>query len=231
MLRNLATAILLSIITAISCFAEVNTYRIKIGDFTHLKVVNNINVVYRCNPDSAGYAVYDADRTFANAYIFSNNKGTLKIELATEHSGKDSLPTLTVYSEYLNSIESSSEKTVLIDTPLPCPLFKTKLIGNGKIIIDNLKATTAEIQLSTGNGTIVTNGNVNTAKIKTIGTGTIQADELIAKEVICTILGTGSIGCYPTELLQTKGIGTTKIYYKGNPIIKKSGGGNIIQLK
>ena len=219
------------IISAISCFADTNTYRIKIGDFTHLKVVNNINVIYRCNPDSTGYAVYDADRTFANAYIFSNNKGTLKIELATEHAGKEDLPTLTVYSDYLNSVESSSEKSVFIDTPSPCPLFKTKLIGNGKIIIDNLKANTAEIQLSTGNGTIVANGSVNTAKIKTIGTGTIQADELTAKEVICTILGTGSIGCHPTELLQSKGIGTTKIYYKGNPTIKKSGGGNIIQLK
>ena len=231
MFRNLATVILLSIISAISCFADTNTYSIKIGDFTHLKVVNDINVIYRCNPDSAGYAVYNADRTFANAYIFSNKKSTLKIEIATEHAGEDSLPTLTVYSDYLNSIESSSEKIVFIDTPSPCPLFKTKLIGNGKIIIENLNATTTEIQLSTGNGTIVVNGSVNTAKIKTIGTGTIQADELTAKEVICTILGTGSIGCHPTDLLQTKGLGTTKIYYKGNPTIKKSGGGNIIQLK
>ena len=230
--RYLIITFLLSIIYITSGFAETNTYRIKVGDFTHLKIVNNINVNYRCNPDSAGYAVFKTDDSFANAFIFSNNnKGVLKIETATEYAGKEDLPTVTVYSDYLNNIDSSSEKTVFIDTPTPCPIFKAKLIGNGKLIVNNLKTTTAEIQLSTGNGTIVANGNVDKAMIKTIGAGTIQADELKAKEVTCIILGTGSIGCHPIELLQTKGIGSTKIYYKGNPKIKKNGGGNIIQLK
>lgn len=232
MLKHLFSFLLLSVITISSCFADTNTYRIKIGDFTRLKVFNNAIVVYRSNPDSVGYAVYTADKEMANAFIFSNNnKGVLRVEVATNHTDKKNLPVVTVYSRFIDNIESSSTECVFIESPMPCPTVKIKLIGNGKLIVNNISSTTTDIQLSTGNGTIVATGMTDKATIKTIGTGIIQADELEAKDVACSILGSGNIGCFPTENLIIKGIGSTKIYYKGEPKIKKSGGGTLIQIR
>lgn len=232
MTKQFITVLLTVIMSVAACFADSKTYTLSVGDFTCLKALNNANVIYRSNPDSIGYAVFEAEHRYAKAYIFSNNKaGTLKIEVAPEFANDDTLPTVYVYSQFINKIESSSTSTVFIDTPTPCPLLKAKLIGNGRLIINNITATTAEINLSTGNGTIVANGTCSHLKIKTIGTGVIQADELIATDVDCTILGTGSIGCNPRTSLNVKGIGSTKIYYKGQPQIKKSGGGTLIPME
>ena len=233
MTKILTSLLLLILITSVSgnIQAQTNTYRINVGDFTSLKVYDNATVIYKSNPDSVGYAVYEAEHKFANAFIFSNNgKGTLKVQVVTEDVNLDNLPVVYVYSTYLNEVESSSAAATFIDSPAPCPLVKARLIGNGKLIINNINATTTELHLATGNGTIVANGNCKKTKIKTVGTGVIQADELESKEVHCSILGTGTIGCNPTELLKVKGIGSTKIYYKGSPEIKKNGGGKLIPI-
>ena len=63
-----------------------------------------------------------------------------------------------------------------------------------------------------------------------VGTGTIQADELKADRVNCKIMGGGNIGCWATESLDVRGIGSTRIYYKGKPKIKKVGGGKVLPL-
>lgn len=232
MLKHFITFVLLSVITVSSCFADTNTYRIKVGDFTRLKVFNNATVIYRSNPDSIGYAVYNAERDMADAFLFSNNsRGVLKVEVATEHTYDQNLPTIIVYSRFIDNIESSSSETVFIESPSPCPTIKIKLVGNGKLVVNNINSTTTEINLSTGNGTIVATGFTDNAKIKTVGTGIIQADKLEATDVNCSILGSGDIGCNPKESLSVKGIGSTKIYYKGEPKIKKSGGGHLIQIK
>lgn len=63
-----------------------------------------------------------------------------------------------------------------------------------------------------------------------VGTGTISADRLEADVVQCKILGSGSIGCWPLQKLNVRGIGSTKVYYKGDPQVKKSGGGKLYPL-
>lgn len=212
--------------------AEKHYYELNVGDFNKLKIQDNANVIYRCNPDSAGYAAFHAEPEFADAFIFSNNnKGTLKIQVNTDDLGQPGLPTLLVYSNFLSEIENSSEFTTMVETIAPCAKFKAKLIGNGKLVADNLNCTDIEAVISTGNGTIVLSGTTSSLSLKMVGTGVIQADNLMAKHVNCQKLGTGSIGCWATESLNVKGIGTTKVYYKGNPSeIKKSGGGQLIKL-
>ena len=60
------------------------------------------------------------------------------------------------------------------------------------------------------------------------GTGTIQADMLKATDVTCQYVGGGSISTYPLNNLTAKGIGSTRIHYRGNPKIKHRGGGKLI---
>lgn len=214
----------------ITAFAATQHYKLNVGQFDRLSVYDNVNVVYRCMPDSAGYVVFDGEDEFADAFIFTNNNGNLKIQVNTEDVGKDNLPVIYAYSDFITGVENSSQFSVRVDQMCPVPKFTAKLIGNGEIIAENLKCTEVTANLMTGNGRIIISGETKNAKLKMVGVGLIQADLLEAKNVKCKIMGSGTIGCYAIDNLDIRGIGTTKIYYKGNPEIKKVGGGKVYPL-
>ena len=110
------------------------------------------------------------------------------------------------------------------------PTFYAKLIGNGKIVANEVKANEVEANFVTGNGEIIIGGSCKLAKYKMVGAGTIQADEMKADAVQCKVMGAGNIGCWPVDKLDVRGIGSTKIYYKGSPEVKKVGGGKLFPL-
>lgn len=209
---------------------ELKDYKLEVGQFNKLKITDDVNVEYRCNPDSTGWIFYRGEEEFADAFIFSNDKGTLKIQVSTEDVDKPNLPTVYVYSDYLTEVENSSNYIIRVRKPAPMPAFKIVQIGNGKIEVSDVNATTVMMKLATGNGTIVVDGECKTAEFTMVGTGLIQADMLKSTDSNCKILGSGSIGCWATDKLEVFGIGTTKIYYKGEPAIKKKGGGKLFPL-
>lgn len=208
--------------------AATTTYAINVGEFSKLKVTNDIDVRYVCNPDSAGYAVFTAEDKYADAFLFSNKGGTLKISSNTDFSTNEFLPEVTVYSTYLISVENSSKKTLeIIDMPA-APELSFKQVGNGAIIAENLKATKIKAKIATGNGSITLLGECDEAVLEMVGTGRINADMLEALYVNCKVFGTGSIGCWPIEKLNVKGLASTTVYYKGVPAeIKKTGAAKI----
>ena len=222
--------LLLSLI-ALGAEAEVQDYKVEVGQFDKLKITDNVNVVYRCNADSTGFVQYRGEKEFADAFIITpKTDGTLKIQVSTEDVGHPDLPTLYVYSDFLTSVENSSSFSVLVENPAPCAEFKAVQMGNGTVAVENLKTNKLTASLNTGNGTVNVSGTALTAVLKMVGTGVISADRLKADDVQCKILGSGSIGCWPLVKLSVKGIGSTKIYYKGDPKIKKSGGGKLFPL-
>lgn len=221
---------LLSLISFI-VHAEVQDYKVEVGQFDKLKVLDNVNVVYRCNADSTGFVQYRGEKEFADAFIITpKSDGTLRIQVSTEDVGHPNLPTLYVYSDFLTSVENSSAFSVIVENPAPCAEFKATQIGNGSVAVEDLKTNKLVASLNTGNGTVNVSGTALAAVLKMVGTGIISADRLKADEVQCKILGSGSIGCWPVAILSVKGIGSTKIYYKGDPKIKKSGGGKLFPL-
>lgn len=209
---------------------DFNEYQLNIGQFDKLKVNDNVNVIYRCHPDSTGTAVFTATPEFADAFIFTNNGGHLKIQVNIEDVGKPGLPTLYVYSDFLTSVENSSDFSVTVDNPQPCPEFKITQIGNGSITVGEIKSNKVSAAVLAGNGIINVSGITQKAHFRMLAAGSILADRLKAGEVECKILGAGNIGCWPVDLLKVKGIGSTKIYYKGSPEVKKSGSSKIFQL-
>ena len=210
---------------------EVQDYKVQVGQFDKIKVLDNVNVVYRCLPDSSGYAQYRGAKEFADAFIITpKSDGTLRIQVSTEDVGHPDLPTLYVYSDFLTEVENSSSFSVLVENPAPCAEFKALQVGNGSIAVENLKTNKVSATLNTGNGSVNVSGTSVTAIYKMVGTGIISADRLEAEDVQCKILGSGSIGCWAVSKLTVKGIGSTKIYYKGDPKIKKSGGGKLYPL-
>lgn len=209
---------------------KITKYTNFCGTFDKVQVCDNVNVVYKCSTDSAGYVSFIGAKRFANAFIVSNSKGKLKIQVNTEDVNDPELPTLNIYSNFLNKIENSSEKRLEIINIAPCPQLTVRQIGNGTIAVNDIKSDKLTASIATGNGTIILTGSATEAKYVMVGTGLIQADLLRADVVNCRVVGSGSIGCWPDESLSVRGLGSTKVYYRGNPVIKKSPGLKIFSL-
>ena len=208
--------------------ADENTYHLKVGDFSELQVVDNINVVLRCNADSAGLAVFTTTPEVVKAIMFETNKGKLKIErnfdipLIPEH-----FPTVTVYSNFINSVGNYGDSTLVVERPAPGAQIKVTQQGNGTIRISGLKATQTNAKLETGKGLIVIEGATQNVKLSNVGTGTIDASGLTAQEGTVNILGTGTVECCISKELTVRGMGSGKIYLRGTPVIKQRSLGSI----
>ena len=196
-------------------------YEINVGECTSLKVVDGLNVDHKVSADSAGKVVFSAPRSMASAIIVSNKNGNLKLEIATEAVGTVNLPLITVYSSSLASVENSGDSTVRVLSVIEGPKFGAKVVGNGHLSVRDLRVTDARGTVQMGKGRLMLRGTCSYLHLKMLGTGTIEADELSAAQVSVSVNGTGAVGVWPGETLTVSGTGSTTIYYKGNPEIKK----------
>lgn len=225
MIAMLVTAVL-------PAMAEKNFYELRVGEFHTLQVLDNVNVEWRCCRDSLGFVRFYGEERFADAFILTNNgKGTLKVQVSTDDVNHPDLPTLYIYSSFLTEVKSTSGlKVVARDMPASAKI-KFILVGNGTIDAAGVESTRVEASVATGNGVISIQGQCGTASFTMVGTGQIRADELRSDDVNCTIMGTGAIFTWPLHTLKAKGIGSTKIYYRGEPAeMTKRGGGKFIPL-
>lgn len=228
-MKKILAIIVLLATAAVSARAEV--FELKAGPFDKLSVRGDFNVIYRNVPDSTGYVVYESDTNLDDKLKISIKKGKLTIKPANIDETFSQVPTFYVYSDFLVNVATEGKGTTVLDLTAAIPTFSAKQVGNGKIIINGLNTTTFKANIETGNGAIIARGKCNTANFKLTGTGVIQADGLAANEVNCTVLGTGTIGCHPLDVLDVRGIGTSKIFYYGSPTIKKVGAATLKQLE
>ncbi len=222
-MRKSAIILILSVFAALTANAlDVNRYEVKLNDFTELKVNDAVNVIYRSVPDSAGIAVFNCPPALASSIMFSPQGTKLSIQLATNNDvAQKSLPTVTVYSNFITKVENNGDSTVRVFSPKTGPKFKGRLVGNGRLIIRDLDANVVEGSIDTGNGTLVLSGRAPEVKLSNTGAGQLLADDLEAETIKCSLWGTGTVGCHARKLLTVTGAGTGTIYYLGTPEIKK----------
>lgn len=212
---------------------RVSEYEINAGNFDKIEVLDNINIVYLCNPDSTGFIRYTASDLVAESLVVEmKGKSTLKIRYAKYSPAKEltDFPTLYVYSDFLTQVKYESEGTMAILHPQPVPTFNVALIGNGSIVADGITATNVNANISTGCGTMTLSGKCTNAKYSMVGAGNIQADMLQANIVKCMVSGTGSVGVWALDKLTVNNAGSTKVFYKGDPQIKVTGKKNLTKL-
>lgn len=236
MTNRLLISVLLVVMTSLVSMAQEKLHVVKVGDFKRLSLVDNINVNYRCNPDSAGLAVFTSTQEIANDIIFRlSDSGRLTIQVEDETERNAQLPNMTVYSSSLEEAENAGDSTLRLSGLPMMPLFKVRLLDNGKIIARNLRASKLELHLLSGKGKIIASGKCDELALRLVGTGEIQADQVVATDVSCRIMGTGSIGCHVDGgILKVNGSGTGKVYYKGTPSkvsVKKLGTIKAIPMK
>lgn len=202
---------------------DVKSYEIKVGEFMELKVVNGIRVEYRASEDSCGYAVFRATSDMASVIMASVEKNCLTLQLSTDGVSARNIPTVTVYSRFLQIVENEGDSLVKVVNPNAVPVFKAKVVGNGQISVHGLTANSVDASLTTGNGTILITGSATQAKYSLVGTGSIQCADLKAYDVKCKLLGTGYVECWPTNKLSVIGASSGKVYYRGKvPEIKNN---------
>lgn len=213
----ISAIILLSL--PISITAQVTLHEFKVGNFSRLALIDDINVNYRCNEDSAGIAVVTCTQDLAERLIFSTNKSNrLSIQLYNDFSELSNLPTVTIYSSSLEEVENAGDSTLRISGLPPMKAFKVRNIDSGKVIVHGVRASQLELQILSGKGKIIADGTCDDLALRLIGTGEIQADKVRATNVSCRIMGTGNIGCHVDGGdLKVSGSGTGKVYYKGQP--------------
>ena len=218
MKRILISAILI-VAMALTMGAQVTRHEVKVGDFTRLVLLDDINVNYRCNADSAGLVVFDCSKEIADHLIFSlSDKGRLTIQVDDEYERQGNLPSLTLYSSTLDEAENAGDSILRIAKLPPLKAFKVRLTDNGKVIVRGVRASQLELQILSGKGKIIADGSCDDLSLRLVGTGEIQADKVTATNVSCRIMGTGSMGCnVQGGELKVSGSGTGKVYYKGKP--------------
>lgn len=219
MKRRIINSIVLLLTVSLACQAQVTRHEVKVGDFARLSLLDDINVNYRCNADSAGLAVFMCTQEIADHLMFTrNSSGRLSIQVDDAYERQGHLPTITLYSKSLDEIENSGDSTLRISGLPPMKAFKVLLIDNGKVIARGLRASKLELQILSGKGKIIAQGSCDDLALRLVGTGEIQADEVVATNVSCRIMGTGTIGCDVNGGdLKVSGSGTGKVYYKGTP--------------
>ena len=218
-MKKVLISLLLIVTMAVAASGQVTRPEVKVGNFTRLVVTDNVNVNYRCHADSAGLAVINCTQDIADHLIFSlNDKGRLSIQVEDEYERQGHLPTITVYSSSLGEAENAGDSTLRIAGLPAMKAFKVRNIDNGKVIARGVRASKLELQILSGKGKISADGSCDELAIRLVGTGEIQADNVLAGTVSCRIMGTGSIGCNVNGgELKVSGSGTGKVYYKGEP--------------
>ncbi len=223
MTHRIIIAALASLMALAATAEDAHDYDLKVNDFSEIKIIDDINVVYRCLPDSAGHATFRALPDQVASFIFQPNGSSLELRLAPEALSKaDGLPTVTIYSTYLTRAENDGLGRLLIDNVAPGPKLQLVVVGNGRITAKGIDHSAVDASIRTGKGEIILSGRADQAKLSSLGTGNIQADALEARQAKCRITGTGSIGVNAKEALSVSGIGTGTVYYLGQPEIKVS---------
>lgn len=219
------TLILAFTVTATSMAQSKQRYELKVNDFNELRVDNHIAVEYYCNPDSAGYAVFEATDQQAGWVLFDNNgRGKLSIQADSDFPANETMPRIKVFSSALTKVVNSGDSLVKVNNLPSGNNFKAILIGNGRLSVPQIEASKVEASIHSGNGQLTIEGRCTEAKLSLIGTGTILADRLEAVKIKATVVGTGQIGCNPTEAITVMGAGSGSVLYRQAPPTIKSRG-------
>ncbi len=222
-MKFLLCALLPAFIWTAASAQDIKHYELSVDEFHILEVIDDINVDYVYDALRAGKVEYETTEAYASAFTFSTDKnGKLTIELAERDNKLTDLPTIKVYSTFLTKAVNEGDSTVRVLSIAPGASFTANLIGDGRLVVRDLKVNTIDASILKGKGTLVAYGMANSASLSVTGSGQIQADELQCKNVRCSLTGTGQVFCFPTETLNVKGIGSVKVFYRGTPKIKKS---------
>ena len=129
-------------------------FTLPVGQFSKLSVDDNVNVIYMGADGTPSRVTYDGDQKYARAFIITHKGNKLRIQVETLFVDDPELPTLYVYSDFLENASLSAESTLTLKSVAPGSSLDLSVMGNGNIVADNVRATKVGASIKSGNGTI-----------------------------------------------------------------------------
>jgi Putative auto-transporter adhesin, head GIN domain len=109
----------------------------------------------------------------------------------------------------------TTRNPIRVDVVVPA-VHELTLSGSGTIDADGVDVDEFTIALS-GSGAVSASGRALHVDVKLNGSGDVQLQDLLARDVRATMSGTGRIAVHATESLDASVPGTGSIVYTGNP--------------
>lgn len=220
---SLVAACIVSTVSAQAKDSNVRSYEMDAGDFTELRVMGDVNVVYTAGEDSVGYVKYECTPAEASMISVGRAKnGRLEVHFVNENDVEVVTPIcVRVRSRFLTYAENDGDSTLTVQSLTPCPALKARIEGNGNLELRDISVNDLSCHIVAGNGVMTVSGTAPKAYFSVTGSGSVQALNLDAGDVKCLSAGAAKFYVAPTKLLTANGTGGN-VYYVGTPKIKKS---------
>lgn len=185
-----------------------------IADFNKVSILNGINVVYTQSESQAGkvriYAPEGKD-----VVSITSKDGLLSIRYGRGYKRDFGVIMVYVYSKELNQVNCLVGANFTTEGVVSGDKLKLKVLNKSQIRCKNIIYNEVVAKRGLGNGDILLAGKANSATYSIIGRGEIDADELVADDVTCKILGKGDIGCHVDKNISVRSWGKGAAYCKG----------------
>lgn len=192
-------------------------YSLNVQNFSSLTVIDGIAVDYIQRTDSAGWARFVCEPELASKIMFNNNRDKLTVRTASEDSPIVGMPRVTVYSSTLRNIENDGDSLLIVTLNEHVENLSVKQIGNGRIEVRGIDAENVNASVAAGCGTVDIEGTTGKLKLQNIGTGQLDAADMVATEAKCYLFGSGPIHCSPAEKLIVYGAGNGHVILHTSP--------------
>lgn len=195
------------------------TREFKVNDFSKVSLSEPFNVIYKVNPDSAGYIQVYGEENILDIISLKSEKGNLAIKMNGLRTPEFGVVLIRMYSSSLTEILNEGAATIEVQSPIEGAEIKFSVIGSGQIKAEHTTSGVLNLNIG-GGGDILVGGTTGMGDFSIQGNGEIRAAQLKAEEVKAVITGTGNIRCHADKSLKTFLTGNGKVAYTGNPELK-----------
>lgn len=208
------------------------TRAFQVNDFSKISVANQFNIIYKVNPDSAGYIRIYAEENIQDIVSLKSTKGTLSISLKNGvRIPEFGVILMHVYSSSLTEVDNVGAATFEVQSMIDEPEITFNVVGDGQIKAKQTHSGVLNINVS-GGGDVLVAGSTGMGDYSIQGSGEIRAADVAAEEVKAVITGSGKIKCHAEKELKTILTGNGKVEYTGTPALKTRtvGTGQVIAM-
>lgn len=181
------------------------------GDFTSLKVFDQISVQLKPGPESK----VEIKGSRASEVEVINKNGELKIKMPLQKLLQGEEIEATVYYQKLEIIEASEGSYVNSETPIKAVNFSlnAKEGSEIRVVLEVQKAT---VKIHSG-GKIRISGTTDNQEVNLTSGGILKAEKFISKQSTVSLRAGGDISVYATDFVDAKVSAGGDIYIHGSP--------------
>ena len=184
--------------------------------FQSIDVWGDIEVILK--QDSVQEVKVSTESDNLSQVITEVKNGVLKIH--TEDIFFDQTTKVYVSAASIQRVEAKGACSIKTESQLNVPKFSLELVGASNADLDIIVAGLCKVK-AIGASEVTLKGTSQELKIHGVGASTVEAKELIAKNVEVDVTGASNAKVNASESIDAKANGASEIECKGNPKIRK----------